>query len=241
MILCIDAGNSLVKWGSAQNGQWVAQGRVAHADIPRLAERWQSFGVPQKVIISNVAGEKVRSALNVLFVRWRLNPDWVVASVAQCGVRNGYQQPAQLGSDRWAAMIAAWSRAHGACIVVGAGTALTADALSAEGEFIGGAIMPGYQLMLDALTRKIPQLATSAPAALRIFPTSTADAVQTGVRLALAGMVDRMRESLELRTAGPVACIVSGGGAEELRGLLPADTQLVDNLVLEGLLRIAQS
>lgn len=241
MILCIDAGNSLVKWGSARDGQWLAQGRVAHADIPRLAERWQGFGVPQKVVISNVAGEKVRSALNVLFVRWRLNPVWISASEAQCGIRNGYEQPGQLGSDRWAAMIAAWERAGGACVVVGAGTALTADALSSDGEFIGGAIMPGFRLMLDALARKIPQLSAPNHGALRIFPSNTADAVQTGVRLAMAGMVDRMRDSLQNKTNGSVACIVSGGGAEELRGLLPGDSQFVDNLVLEGLLRIAQS
>ena len=241
MILCIDAGNSLVKWGSAENGRWLAHGRVAHADIPRLAERWQGFGIPEKVMISNVAGEKVRSALNVLFMRWRLTPVWLTSSAAQCGIRNGYAQPSQLGSDRWAAMIAAWQRVHGACVVVGAGTALTADALSLDGECVGGAIAPGYRLMLEALTRKIPHVGAAGQGQLRVFPANTADAVETGIHLALAGMVDRVRESLEIKSGGSVACIVSGGAAEPLRGLLPPDTQFVDNLVLEGLLQVAQS
>lgn len=241
MILCIDAGNSLVKWGVARDSEWLAQGRVAHADIPRLAERWQSIGAPKKVAISNVAGEKVRSALNVLFARWRLAPAWLTATTAQCGIRNGYEQPAQLGSDRWAAMIAAWARVQGACIVVSVGTALTVDALSADGEFLGGAIMPGHQLMLDALGRKIPQLSSTSSGAVRVFPINTADAVQTGIHLALAGMIDRMGDSLAGKANGAVAYIVSGGGAEKIRDLLPTNTQFVDNLVLEGLLWIAQS
>lgn len=241
MILCIDAGNSLVKWGIAQDSEWLAQGRVAHADIPRLAERWQGFGAPQKVTISNVAGEKVRSALNVLFARWRLAPIWLTAATAQCGIRNGYEQPAQLGSDRWAALVGARARVQGACVVVSAGTALTADALSADGEFLGGAIMPGYQLMLDALGRKIPQLAASTPGTVRVFPINTADAVQTGVHLALVGMIDRVGESLASITKADMTYVVSGGGAEKIRDLLPSTTQIVDNLVLEGLLRIAQS
>lgn len=240
MILCIDAGNSMVKWGIAENDNWLAQGKVAHADIPRLAERWQPYGVPQRIVIANVAGEKVRSALNVLFMRWRIAPTWIAAEAAQCGVRNGYAQPAQLGSDRWAALIAARGRTDHACVVVGVGTATTIDALSADGEFIGGAIAPGVQLMQEALLRKIPQL-NSSNGRFEIFAKNTPNAVVTGTTLALAGAVDLMRAALRQISQSPVACLASGGGADALHDVLPADTQFVDNLVLEGLLRIARA
>ena len=240
MILCIDAGNSMVKWGVAEHDAWLAQGKVAHADIPRLAERWQPYGVPQRIVIANVAGEKVRSALNVLFMRWRITPTWIVAAADQCGVRNGYAQPAQLGSDRWAALIAARATTGSACVVVGVGTAVTIDALNANGEFIGGAIAPGLQVMQEALVRKIPQL-NFANGVFEIFSRNTANAIVTGTTLALAGAVDLMRAALRQTSQTPVACLASGGGAEALREVLPADTQFIDNLVLEGLLRIARA
>lgn len=240
MILCIDAGNSMVKWGVAENDNWLAQGKVAHADIPRLAERWQQYGVPQRIVIANVAGEKVRSALNVLFMRWRITPTWIAATASQCGVRNGYAQPAQLGSDRWAALIAARAATDGACVVVGVGTAVTIDALNSSGEFIGGVIVPGLQIMQEALLRKIPQL-NHNNGTFEIFATNTANAIVTGTTLALAGAVDLMRAALRQTAQAPVACIASGGGVEALREVLPADTQFADNLVLEGLLRIARA
>ena len=65
-----------------------------------------------------------------------------------CGVRNGYDDPTRLGTDRWAAMVAAWQRGHAPCIVACAGTALTVDQLDDNGQFLGGAIVAGYHAML---------------------------------------------------------------------------------------------
>jgi type III pantothenate kinase len=106
-----------------------------------------------RIIVSNVGGDGARSGLSDLFAHWGVQPQWAVASAYQCGVRNYYADPTQLGSDRWASLIAAWRIQRQGCIVVSAGTAMTVDALSDTGEFLGGIIVPGLQLMQNALIR----------------------------------------------------------------------------------------
>ena len=105
----------------------------------------------------NVAGEAARVRVEAQLARWRVTPEWLTASAAACGVTNRYARPAQLGADRWASLVAAWRRSTAtdlfppACVVVNAGTAVTIDALDADGVFRGGLILPGMRLMLQAL------------------------------------------------------------------------------------------
>ena len=82
----------------------------------------------------------------------------MISQAEQCGVRSSYAEPAQLGADRWAALIGARRRYAGPCAVVNAGTTMTVDALSAEGIFLGGFIVPGLELMREALARNTAQL-----------------------------------------------------------------------------------
>jgi hypothetical protein len=98
-----------------------------------------------QVVVANVAGPAVPAAEAILADRPR--PSWVRAKRRECGVTNGYRRPAQLGADRWAALIGAWSILRGPCLVVAAGTATTADVLKGDGTFAGGAILPGLELM----------------------------------------------------------------------------------------------
>ena len=89
----------------------------------------------------------------------RRQPYWVIPKEAQCGVKNGYRNPAQLGSDRWAALIGARAL-HGArpVLVVCCGTATTIDLLTAQGQFAGGCILPGVGTMLRSLHEKTAAL-----------------------------------------------------------------------------------
>ena len=84
-------------------------------------------------------------------------PYWVVARSEQCGVRSSYADPARLGADRWAALIGARHLYQGACVVVNAGTTMTVDALSSESIFLGGCIVPGFELMRRALAANITE------------------------------------------------------------------------------------
>jgi type III pantothenate kinase len=251
MILAIDAGNTRIKWGVHDGLAWVAQGSVPNSEAVRLGEAWRGYAAPHRIAISNVAGEKIASELTVLLKHWHTNPVWIEARATECGVSNNYDNPVQLGSDRWAALIGARAICSQPCLVATLGTAVTVDALTAEGLFLGGIIMPGIALMHDVLARRTASYALQHAAQLhtnvstqagnfRPFPSNTADAVHSGCLQALAGAVERMATELAKSAGQQPQAILSGGDAELLQPLLNLPVQLVDNLVLQGLLKIAQ-
>ena len=237
MILAIDCGNTRVKWGlrepRASGSAWRALGAVPLADIARLESDWSSLPAPSRIVIANVAGEPARKALRDQLARWVVEPRWVVAQAAQCGVTNGYADPGRLGADRWATLVGAWHLQRGACLVVNAGTATTVDMLSSQGLFRGGIIIPGVDLMKRALAQHTAGLPL-AQGRMVEEPQCTADAIETGCLHAQAGAIERMYARLE---AGAV-CLLSGGNAERIRPILNIPARAVDNLALEGLVRI---
>ena len=235
MILAIDCGNSRLKWGLHANGRWLSTGAVPVAELAGLAKSWKRIAATDEVIVANVAGRSVRRGLESFFARRSLSPTWVEAKRRECGVTNGYAKPAQLGADRWAALIGAWSILRGACLVVAAGTATTADVLRGDGTFAGGAILPGLELMKRSLARDTAGL----PLAKGRFsgePRNTADAIETGCLLAQAGAIERVFATME----PGAACVLAGGAASRIAPHLGIPVRVVDNLVLEGLVRIAE-
>jgi type III pantothenate kinase len=241
MLLLLDVGNSRLKWALVSGGQWITRGAVAKQDIGALAlGQWQNLPRPKAAIGVNVAGEAVRVRVEGQLARWRLRPRWFTATESQCGVRNAYQEPAQLGSDRWAAVVGAWQREHARCIVVNAGTALTIDALDGEegkGVFRGGLIVPGLRIMRQSLAQNTAALKL-LPGEFEAMPTSTANAMWTGAIHAACGSIERLRATLAGGQELP-RCLISGGGAAELAPHLNAPIAVIDNLVLEGVLAMA--
>jgi type III pantothenate kinase len=236
-ILAIDAGNSRIKWGVHADGSWEVQGWVETASAAKLARAWADLG-PDAVIASNVAGSRVQGRIAGAARRFGRQARFLRSAALQCGVRNSYDQPAQLGPDRWAALIGARGLHRGACVVVGAGTTLTVDALSADGVFLGGMIVPGAGLMRAALARNTARLRPKA-GRYAYFPASTADAIESGAVNALAGAVERMLRFMREAGEDALLTVVSGGGAQALAAHLNGMVEVVDNLVLEGLVRIA--
>lgn len=240
MILAVDAGNTRIKWGCHDGKSWLERGWVATKDASLLGESWRNIVQPDRIVASNVAGQDVAKQITEACRRWPTEVHWVIAMQDQCGVRNGYENPAQLGSDRWAALIAARQLAPKGAVIVNVGTAMTVDALSAEGMFLGGYIVPGLATMQRALAESTAGVETAA-GSLRVFPGNTADAVYTGSLAALAGAVDHMvAELTKAQTEAPV-CLLSGGDAIFLLPLLSGKVTMVDNLVLDGLIRIAMA
>ena len=104
-------------------------------------------------------------------------PVWLVSQPEQCGVKNGYRNPAQLGSDRWAAMIGARALSGGKpTLVVVCGTAATIDFVNAGGEFTGGVILPGVGLMIRSLHEGTAAL-PDADGQFTDHPQQTVDAI----------------------------------------------------------------
>ncbi len=236
MILVIDAGNTRIKWG-LHNGAWLSLGTAARAEISSLRDAWQNLPAPDCIVIANVAGEKIGSALLQLLHGFRARVHWVIAEDFQCGLRNSYAMPSQLGADRWAAAIAAWDLFHEECVVVNAGTAVTVDALSAQGVFLGGLIIPGISLMRESLAKNTGGLKLER-GEFKPFPANTADAIESGVVQALCGAIEGMRSVL--RAGKAPQCLLSGGSAKDLQPHLNPPAKVLDNLVLEGLVIIAE-
>src|SRR5438067_7799955 len=193
MILVIDSGNSRMKWGLYGPRGWLVQGVVSNAELATLALRdWQNLPRPSRAIGVNVAGEAARVRVEGQLARWRLPIQWLTATAEAAGVINRYANPAQLGADRWAALVAARRRAveddvsPPPCVVINAGTAVTIDALDSDGVFHGGGILPGLRLMLQSLADRTSALKVAA-GEFRDSPTNTAHAVYSGLRQAIRG------------------------------------------------------
>ncbi|MGH8633860.1 MAG: type III pantothenate kinase [Burkholderiales bacterium] len=237
-ILAIDAGNSRIKWGVHEDGSWSAQGWVATDRAARLARAWAGLEPPGVIIATNVAGARVARSLALAARRFKRRIRFVRSAVAQCGVRNTYAQPAQLGADRWAALIGARNLHRGPCVVVNAGTTMTVDALDGEGVFLGGMIVPGADLMRAALARNTARL-RPRPGRFAFFPSGTADAIESGAVNALAGAVERMLRFMQQAGQAAPLTVLSGGAVQRIAPQLNGAVEVVDNLVLEGLIHIA--
>ncbi len=230
MILCLDAGNTRLKFGLFDGGHWLLQDALDYAAFDGLPARLPAK--PTRIIACNVAGAAVRQRIEVLAGTLGLPLAWLSSSAAACGVTNAYDTPGQLGADRWAALIGARALHGGACVVVMAGTATTIDGLDAGGRFRGGLILPGLAMMRNALARDTAGL-PQAQGCYRPLPTNTDDAIVSGALHATLGAIDRMRSTL----GGDALCLLSGGAAAELAPHLDLPHCLIDHLVLEGLAR----
>ncbi|MDR2789168.1 MAG: type III pantothenate kinase [Candidatus Accumulibacter sp.] len=235
MIIAIDAGNSRIKWGIHDGSAWGAGGDLPTEDAGRLdgiAERWPSA---VDVVACCVAGRPVEAAIEATAAASGRRLHWVRSGASSAhGVRNAYERPERLGSDRWAAMIGARAKTSGACLVVCAGTATTVDWLDAAGDFRGGLILPGLRLMCAALAKNTAQL-PDAEGEYRDEPRNTTDAIISGCLHAQAGAIERMfaRASAE----EDVFCLVTGGAAYRIAPCLGIPFRLEERLVLDGLLR----
>ena len=238
MLLC-DLGNTRLKWALASaRGRLREWGAVEHegrwpaaaleGSLPRLA-------AVERVVACSVAPAALDEGLGAwLRRRCSVAPEWMPARRRGWGVQCAYATPATMGADRWAMLVAVRRRSpRGAC-VASCGTAVTVDLLDGGGRHLGGVIMPGLSLMRRSLTENT---ALIAPVAGKVssFPDNTPDAVATGTALAAACAIDRFFAELG-ELAGPDAeCILSGGDAEEVRGLMTHRAVVLPCLVLEGL------
>ncbi|MCC6608289.1 MAG: type III pantothenate kinase [Burkholderiales bacterium] len=236
-VLAVDAGNTRIKWGFAEGAEWRALGTAPVEVFDRDArEAWGRLPAPERIAVANVAGSAVQARLQQLFAqRFAGTPvAWLRPGPAAGGVTNGYDDPGQLGIDRWAALVAARARHAGDCLVVMAGTATTIDRLDASGTFRGGMILPGLELMKRALARGTAGLSL-AQGAYRDEPRNTSDAIESGCLAAQSGAIERAYARLPAGSP----CFLSGGGARPLVPLLAFTPREVEHLVLEGVLRLA--
>ncbi|MCL2074951.1 MAG: type III pantothenate kinase [Betaproteobacteria bacterium] len=239
MKLCLDAGNSCLKWGVADNSGWLAQGKLAWTELANAHQtlsRWKFSHAYMASVIGAVREAALAKAIGgIPIVRF-------TGATEFPGIRNGYAKPETLGADRWCALIGARHVEKRPCLVVMLGTATTLDALDGDGNFPGGMILPGLAMMRDALangTANLPMTPFAEEPVLEdinMFPTDTENAIINGCLEAQAGAIERAFR----RHKGASICLVSGGAAPLLVPMLSSlPVQVVPQLVLEGVRLLA--
>ena len=247
--LALDIGNTRLKWAQyaspKADAPLLAQGAEFLENIDKLAEgAWSGLTAPAQVLGCVVAGDAVKRRVQEQMELWDVVPQWVVASEAEAGLRNGYDHPARLGADRWVAMIGAYHRmlSQGAprpMVVVMVGTAVTVEAVDTNGKFLGGLILPGHGIMLRALESGTAGLHVPT-GEVREFPTNTSDALTSGGTYAIAGAVERMVQHVLAHCGSEPKCIMTGGAGWKMAPSMAGPFELVDNLIFDGLLQMAK-
>lgn len=245
-LLCLDAGNTRLKWGVVQGSKYLGRGCCEYAQLPTLSLELQAWPSLRRGGLACVAGEEValaiRSELDKAFPALSLSR--LESLPAALGVRNLYANPETLGVDRWCALVAARQRCLSlSCLVVSLGTATTIDALAADGRFLGGLILPGITLMRRSLSEQTARLPLVSDAnnmgdKVPTWPVDTEAAILRGSLEATLGAIERAWQRLAAETDSSPSCLLTGGAVDSLadRLSLPIhQVNIVPDLVLEGI------
>lgn len=243
MRLLVDLGNSRLKWAQQDSGQWLPGAKwYRDRDIAALLdEAWDGVPPPATVVMTSVAAETTRRALEQwIRDRWAVPVHRVQAQRRQLDVMNTYREPAALGADRWAALLGARGFTTHACAVVDCGTAVTLDVLSAEGVFVGGVIFPGLRLLRQSLGAGTAGIGAMEGDDSSCLARTTADGVAAGALFGLAGAIERCLREQERALGETLEIFMTGGDAALLALHLARPALEVPDLVLKGLARVAE-
>lgn len=244
MNVVVDIGNSRVKWARAADGRLEAPGRASHRESVSGALDALIEALPEqveRVVVANVAGEALAEALGRRLRAARgVEPEFVSSATHGGGLRAAYADPARLGADRWAAMIAAHDSYPGPVGVIDAGTTVTFDAVDADGQHLGGLILAGPKMTADALRRDTQGVRATVdvsrrPFGLDVLGKSTDEAVGLGAMLALSGAIDHAAEAVADALGLEPTVLLTGGGGRSLEPWLRTAVRYREDLVLEGL------
>jgi type III pantothenate kinase len=249
-LLAIDIGNTRLKWAlyarAARGEQPLAQGAEFLENVDKLADgRWTELARPTRMLGCCVAADAIKRRVEEQMEElWDVPAQWVVASASEAGIANGYDHPTRLGADRWVAMIGARDRmlAQGPArpiVVVMVGTAVTVEAVAADGRFLGGFILPGHGIMLRALESGTAGLHVPT-GDVREFPTNTSDALTSGGTFAVSGAIERMVQHVRHHCGAEPACFMTGGAGWKMAPHMSVPFELVESLIFDGLLVIAE-
>ena len=239
--LLLDGGNSQLKWAWVENGTFSEVGRAPYRDLTQLGEEWLQFADEDvKIVGCAVCGSVKKAMVEEQLTR---PVEWLSSMPQALGIRNHYRRPEEHGSDRWFNALGSRRFTQNACVVVSCGTAITTDALTEDNHYLGGTIMPGFHLMKEAMALKTANL-NRPIGKVYPFPTTTPNAIASGMMDAVCGALMMMHGRLKDKTGGgkPVDIIITGGGAARVVQALPESfvhdnqVKIVDNLVIHGLL-----
>ena len=240
MVLLLDIGNSRIKWGYLQGCAITAQGaflrewNISDTLAGHFGYHTES---PTRIVAGCVGtGELVQTMDKWFQGHWGVGVERVHSSGEYNSVKSGYRDPATLGVDRWAAVVAAYQRNRRALCVVDCGTALTIDWVAADGQHIGGVISPGYRLLLDSLIHNIAELHFDGlEGQLGSVGQSTDEAIGLGVLSSITALIECNHKECCKRLSDEADLILTGGDAQHIARYLPVPHVLDPTLVMRGI------
>jgi type III pantothenate kinase len=247
MLLVIDVGNTNIVLGLFQGEALIRQfriqtvkGRTSDETGTLLVGLLAQAQLPSKLsgaILCCVVPDQVQMLTETCRTCFGVQP-LVVGPGTRTGMPILADNPREVGADRIVNGVAAYSRVGAACIVVDFGTATTFDCISEAGEYLGGAIAPGYHISAEALFRsasKLPRVEAAQPPS--VVGRNTIHSMQSGLYYGYVslvdGMVDRITQELELQR--PATVLATGGLAESIARSSTTITEVVLDLTLQGL------
>ncbi len=249
MLLAIDVGNTQTHIGAFDGDQLLEHWRFStdgEDTADQLAVRLASMLALRGKELDQVEVSIVCSVVP------RLNPEYTRMSErylgAACvmvgpGVKTGMavrlDNPHELGADRLVNAVAAYEKLGGPCVVVDFGTAITFDAVSESGEYLGGVISPGVQISMEALTERaarLPKVDLAEPSG--VIGRTTQASLQAGMVYGFAGAIDAIDRRLAAELGERARFLATGGMAAAIVPFCETVTEVDDLLTLTGLLLI---
>ena len=238
MILVADIGNTRIKWAELTDSKLANAGSAPwHTEEFEctLAAQWVSLARPERVVAVNVAGPSIDAALARWTEQtWAMQPEMLKVQRAGYGLTNAYSDIAQLGVDRWIVAVGGWHAVKKAACIVDCGTAITIDAVSAEGDYLGGIIAPGMRLMRESLTSRSAALVDDGAQAQQLIGATTQQAIASGAKNAARGLIERVARELQSQLGADMSRLITGGDAAAIAKDLDANWVHYPDLVLRG-------
>lgn len=246
MLLAIDIGNTTIALGLFEGKSLVRDWSV-RSEREKTADEYGillfdllRFAAVNPAAIRGIIISSVVPPLTPAFQALSQKLFGFKALIVGPGLRTGmpilYENPGEVGADRVVASIGAFEKYGGPCIVVDFGTATTFDAVTAKGEYLGGAIAPGIQISAEALylrTAKLPRIEVVKPK--KAVGKTTVASMQSGIYFGYIGLVNSIIAEIAAELGAEPKIIVTGGFAASLGPEIKMPHHHEPQLVLEGL------
>ncbi len=249
MLLVVDVGNTQTHFGVfradegviAEDWRFATRGGATRDELAATLSNLLSL---RDMRFADITSSIVSSTVPLLSDQWTAMADrylghamLVVGPSIRTGMPIRFDNPHEVGADRLANAVAAYDRVRDTCVVVDFGTAITYDAVSCGGEYLGGVITPGAAISIDALyerAAKLPMVELGEPRAL--IGKSTVDAIRSGIVFGFAAQVEGIVRRLRGELGAHTTVIATGGLAQALVPFVRETIDEVDDvLTLTGL------
>jgi len=246
MLLAIDIGNTHITIGCFRDDKIVCEARIA-TDRTRTSDQYgveiksmlEAYGCRieevEDCIISSVV-PPVFNAVNVGVYKVTGCRPMVVGHGLKTGLDIRLDHPAQVGSDRIVIAVSALAKRKAPLILIDMGTATTVEVIEPENRYMGGVIMPGARISLDALTSRTAQLpGINMDRPGKIIAKNTVDSMRSGIMYGTAAMLDGVIDRMEEELGHPSTLVATGGIAPYIIPLCRHKIALERDLLLRGL------